>query len=166
MQYIVAFASPSMLFKFCIHFLRKIGKFSPSIPKKKWYLYKEFRIPSQRLNFKTSGLHDYRWTRNMVKKYSISYLVNHWNFSSHNINPLHTLMTKVKVRHFTASTDNLAQRLSIYIYTHTYILFFFFFSVSNLNLIVSGLPREIIQLLPSQRKKPKLFNPGRKTYDK
>ena len=84
----------------------------------------------------------------------------------HNINPFHTLMTKVKARHFTASTDNLAQRLSIYIYTHTYILFFFFFSVSNLNLIVSGLPREIIQLLPSQRKKPKLFNPARKTYDK
>ena len=160
-----------MLFKFCIHFLRKIGKFSPSIPKKKWYLYKEFRIPSQKLNFKTSELRDYRWTRNMVKKYSISYLVNHWNFSSHNINALHTLMTRVKARHFTASTDNLAQRLSIYTYihthTHTYIFyFFFFFSVSNLILIVRGLPREIIQHLPSQRKKPKLFNPARKTYDK
>ena len=131
MQYIVAFASPSMLFKFCIHFLRKIGKFSPSIPKKKWYLYKEFRIPSQSLNFKTLGLHDYRWTRNMVKKYSISYLVNHWNFSSHNINPLHTLMTRVKARHFTASTDNLAQRLSIYIYTHTHIYFIFFLLFSK-----------------------------------
>ena len=165
MQYIIAFASSSMLFKFCIHFLRKIGKFSPSIPKKKWYLYKEFRISSQRLNFKTSGLHDYRWPRNMVKKYSISYLVNHWNFSSHNINPLHTLMTRVKARHFTASTDNLAQRLSIHTHTHTH-TYFFFFSVSNLILIVRGLPREIIQPLPSQRKKPKLFNPAIKTYDK
>ena len=36
----------------------------------------------------------------------------------HNINPLHTLMTRVKARHFTASTDNLAQRLSIYIYIY------------------------------------------------
>ena len=71
----------------------------------------------------------------MVKIYSISYLVNHWNFSSHNINPLHTLMTRVKARHFTASTDNLAQRLSIYTHTHTHI-YFFFFSVSNLILIV------------------------------
>ena len=112
-----------------------------------------------------SKLHDYRWVRNMVKIYSISYLVNHWNFSSHNINPLHTLMTRVKARHFTASTDNLTQRLSIYTHTHTHI-YFFFFSVSNLILIVRGLPREIIQLLPSQRKKPKLFNPARKTYDK
>ena len=91
-----------------------------------------------------------------------------FNMSTHlclynNINPLHTLMTRVKARHITASTDNLAQRLSIYI--HTYIFFFFFFSVSNLNLIVRGLPREIIQLLPSQRKKPKLFNPARKTYN-
>ena len=67
----------------------------------------------------------------------------------HNINPLHILMTRVKVRHFIASTDNLAQRLSTY--TH---IFFFFFSVSNLILIVRGLPREIIQLLPSQRKNP------------
>ena len=86
----------------------------------------------------------------------------------HNINPPHTLMTRVKARHFTASTNNLAQRLSIYIHiyihTHIYILFFFF-SVSNLILIVRGLPREIIQLLPSQRKKPKLFNPARKTYN-
>ena len=51
-----------------------------------------------------------------------------FNMSTHlclynNINPLHTLMTRVKARHITASTDNLAQRLSIY--THTYILFFF-----------------------------------------
>ena len=84
----------------------------------------------------------------------------------HNINPLHILMTRVKVRHFIASTDNLAQRLSIYIYIYIHIYFFFFFSVSNLNLVVRGLRREIIQLLPSQRKKPKLFNPARKTYDK
>ena len=93
-----------------------------------------------------------------------------FNMSTHlclynNINPLHTLMTRVKARHITASTDNLAQRLSIYIHTYIYIYFFFFFSVSNLNLIVRGLPREIIQLLPSQRKKPKLFNPARKTYN-
>ena len=103
------------------------------------------------------------------KKYSISYLVNHWNFSSHNINPLHTLMTRVKARHFTASTDNLAHRLSIHIHTHTHThthTHFFFFLVCNLILIVRGLPKEIIQLLPSQRKKPKLFNPARKTYDK
>ena len=82
----------------------------------------------------------------------------------HNINPFHTLMTKVKARHFTASTDNLTQKLSIYIYiyiyTHTYILFFFIFSVSNLNLIVRGLLREIIQLLPSQRKKTQIVQPS------
>ena len=80
----------------------------------------------------------------------------------HNINPFHTLMTKVKARHFTASTDNLTQKLSIYIYTHTYILFFFIFSVSNLNLIVRGLLREIIQLLPSQRKKTQIVQPSQK----
>ena len=78
----------------------------------------------------------------------------------HNINPFHTLMTKVKARHFTASTDNLTQKLSIYIYTHTYILFFFIFLVSNLNLIVRGLLREIIQLLPSQRKKTQIVQPS------
>ena len=82
----------------------------------------------------------------------------------HNINPFHTLMTKVKARHFTASTDNLTQKLSIYIYiyiyTHTHILFFFIFSVSNLNLIVRGLLREIIQLLPSQRKKTQIVQPS------
>ena len=51
-------------------------------------------------------------------------------------------MTRVKARHFTASTNNLAQRLSIYIYIYI---------VRNqLNLIVRGLPREIMQLLPSQ----------------
>ena len=67
----------------------------------------------------------------------------------HNINPLHTLMTRVKAR-------RLLQLIiwpKGYQYTHTHILFFFFFSVSNLNLIVRGLPREIIQL-PSQRKNP------------
>ena len=44
----------------------------------------------------------------------------------HNINPFHTLMTKVKARHFTASTDNLTQKLSIYIYIYTHIYFIFF----------------------------------------
>ena len=34
MQYIIVFARSSMLFKFWIHFLRKTGKFSPSIPKR------------------------------------------------------------------------------------------------------------------------------------
>ena len=150
MQYIIAFASSSMLFKFCIHFLRKIGKFSPSIPKKKWYLYKEFRIPSQRLNFKTSGLQDYRWTRNMAKKYSISYLVNHWNFSSHNINPLHTLMTRVKARHFIASTDNLAQRLS----THTHIFFLLLFS-KQFNSDCKGFTERNYPTLAKPEKKPK-----------
>ena len=116
--------------------------------------------PSQRLNFKTSGLHDYRWTRNMVKKYSISYLVNHWNFSSHNINPLHTLMTKVKVRHFTASTDNLAQRLSIHTHTHTHTHTFFLLFIKQFNYNCKGFTQRNYPTPAKPEKKTQIVQPS------
>ena len=82
----------------------------------------------------------------------------------YNINPLHTLMTRVKARRLLQLIIWPKGYQYTHTHTHTYFIFFLLFSKQFKSDCKEFTQRNYPTSKPE--KKPKLFNPARKTYDK